>query len=77
MHDPALVHWLHRITRATLVLWGEQDGIAPPAYGEKLAAAIPHSRFHTIPGAAHYPQIEHPEAVAAAIGEITLPEIQR
>src|SRR5580700_1866385 len=77
MHDPALAHWLHRITRATLVLWGEQDGIAPPAYGEKLAAAIPHSRFHTIPGAAHYPQIEHPEAVAAAIGEITLPEIQR
>ena len=77
MHDPALVHWLHRITRAALVLWGEQDGIAPPAYGEKLAAALPHARFHTIPAAGHYPQIEHPEAVAAAIGEITLPEMQR
>ena len=77
MHDPALVHWLHRITRATLILWGEQDGIAPPSYGEKLAAALPHARFHTIAAAGHYPQIEQPEAVDHLIAEITLPEMQR
>ncbi|MBV9829085.1 MAG: alpha/beta hydrolase [Alphaproteobacteria bacterium] len=67
MHNPALVHWLHRITIPALVLWGEQDGIVTPAYGERLAAALPHARFKRIAGAAHYPQIEHPDAVAAAI----------
>jgi len=67
MHDPALVHWLHRITRPALVLWGEQDGIVAPSYGERLAAALPNTSFETIAAAAHYPQIEQPDAVAAAI----------
>ena len=67
MHDPALAHWLHRITKPALVLWGDRDGIVPPFYGEKLAAALPNARFERIAGAAHYPQIEQPEAVAGAI----------
>ena len=67
MHNPALVHWLHRITRPALVLWGEHDGIVAPAYGEKLAAALPQARFERIAQAAHYPQIEQPEAAVQAI----------
>ena len=67
MHDPALVHWLHRVTRPALVLWGEADGVVAPPYGENLAAALPHGRFQLVAGAAHYPQIEQPDAVAAAI----------
>jgi pimeloyl-ACP methyl ester carboxylesterase len=67
MHDPALGHWLRRITRPALVLWGEADGIVAPSYGEKLAATLPRARFERIADAAHYPQIEQPEAVAAAI----------
>jgi pimeloyl-ACP methyl ester carboxylesterase len=67
MHDPALVHWLHRITRPALVLWGDADGIVAPDYGERLAATLPDARFERIAGAAHYPQIEQPEAVATAI----------
>ena len=67
MHNPALAHWLHRIARPALVLWGQQDGIVPPAYGEKIVAALPHARFERVASAAHYPQIEQPEAVAAAI----------
>ncbi|MBV8889880.1 MAG: alpha/beta hydrolase [Alphaproteobacteria bacterium] len=67
MHDPALVHWLHRITRPALVLWGDEDGIVTPAYGERLAAALPNARISRIPGAAHYPQIEQPEAVLSAM----------
>ena len=77
MHDPALGHWLHRITRASLILWGEQDGIVPVEYGRKLADALPHARFHTVANAGHYPQIEQPEAVDHLIAEITLPEMQR
>jgi pimeloyl-ACP methyl ester carboxylesterase len=42
MHDPALVHWLHRVTRPALVVWGEQDGIVAPAYGRRpMASASP------------------------------------
>jgi pimeloyl-ACP methyl ester carboxylesterase len=67
MHDPSLAHWLHRISRPALVLWGEKDGIVAPGYGERLAAALPKARLEQIEAAAHYPQIETPDAVAAAI----------
>jgi pimeloyl-ACP methyl ester carboxylesterase len=67
MHDPSLVHWLHRITCPALVLWGEKDGIVAPSYGERLAAALPNTSFEQIAAAAHYPQIETPDTVAAAI----------
>jgi pimeloyl-ACP methyl ester carboxylesterase len=73
MHDPALAHWLHRITRPSLVLWGEEDGIVTPLYGELLAAALPNARFERIAQAAHYPQIEQPEKVAAAIERFAQP----
>ena len=67
MHDPALGHWLHRVTAPALVLWGADDGIAPPAYGERLAAALPNARFTKIAGAGHHPQVEQPQQVADAI----------
>lgn len=67
MHDPALVHWLHRVTRPALLLWGEHDGIVAPSYGEALAAALPNARFALVPGAAHHPHLEQPAVVAAAI----------
>jgi pimeloyl-ACP methyl ester carboxylesterase len=69
MHNPALVHWLHRVAAPTLVLWGDQDRVAAPSYGERLAAAIPGARFRRVAGAGHYPQIEQTEPVAAAIEE--------
>jgi pimeloyl-ACP methyl ester carboxylesterase len=67
MHDPALRQWLHRVRVPSLVLWGERDGIVTPEYGRKLAAALPDARFELIAEAGHYPQIERPDAVAAAI----------
>ena len=67
MHDPALGHWLHRLTRPTLVLWGAEDGVVTPGYGERLTAALPNARFELVAEAGHYPQIEQPERVAAAI----------
>ena len=48
----------------SLVLWGDQDGVVAPSYGEQLAAALPTAHFERIAGAAHYPQIEQPETVA-------------
>jgi pimeloyl-ACP methyl ester carboxylesterase len=76
MHNPALVHWLHRMTRPALVLWGDKDGIVAPAYGERLATALPNARFQSIAGAAHHPQIEQSETVAAAIERFAFGEAQ-
>jgi pimeloyl-ACP methyl ester carboxylesterase len=67
MHNPSLKHWLHRIDVPTLVLWGEQDCVVAPSYGERLAQAIPGARFATIAAAGHYPQVEQPEKIVEAI----------
>ncbi len=67
LHNPGLKRWLHRVAMPTLVLWGEQDGFAPPDYGRSLAAALPKATFEAIPGAGHYPHIEQPEAVIRAL----------
>jgi pimeloyl-ACP methyl ester carboxylesterase len=67
MHNPSLTHWLHRVGVPTLVLWGDQDRIVAPVYGERLAQAIPGARSATIAAAGHYPQVEQPEKVVEAI----------
>lgn len=62
MHNPKLRHRLHRIGVPTLLLWGENDGVTPPSYGEGYAKLIPGARFATIPEAGHYPHLEQPAA---------------
>ena len=37
---PGCRQWLHRVRAPTLVVWGDNDGIVTPDYGEKLAAAL-------------------------------------
>jgi pimeloyl-ACP methyl ester carboxylesterase len=67
MHNPRLRHWLHRIDIPTLLLWGAQDRIVTPAYGERWRAAIPGARLETIEGAGHFPLWEQPEAAVAQL----------
>ena len=57
------------ISVPTLVLVGEQDALTPPAFSEKMAAAIPGARLVRIPGAGHLTPMERPGAVAAALGD--------
>jgi len=51
----------------SLVIWGESDGIADTAYGQAYADAFARGRFELLERAGHVPQIEQPEALAAAI----------
>jgi pimeloyl-ACP methyl ester carboxylesterase len=67
--DPKLRARLHRVSVPVLVVWGEQDGIAPLGYGRGFAGAFPNSRFAPIPGAGHFPQIEQSAATLAAIAD--------
>jgi pimeloyl-ACP methyl ester carboxylesterase len=77
MHNPGLRHWLHRVRAQALVLWGANDGIVTPDYGEKLCAALPKARFERIAEAGHYPQIERPDAVAEAVERFAATEVTR
>jgi len=67
MYNPRLKRWLGRIAVPTLVAWGESDGIVSPDYGRAFAGLIPGSRFETIAGAGHHPDIERPDELAASI----------
>ena len=62
MYNPRLKAWLRRINVPTLVLWGESDAIATPAYGRAYAALIPGACFETIAAAGHHPELEQPAA---------------
>jgi pimeloyl-ACP methyl ester carboxylesterase len=66
MHDPRLEPLLGRITADTLVVWGEGDRVAPPAYGEALAQRIPNARLVTVPECGHAIWFEKPQELLAA-----------
>ncbi len=61
MHNPRLKRWLHRIDRPTLLLWGSEDRIVTPAYGERWAHEIRGAKFEVIANAGHFPHWEQPE----------------
>jgi pimeloyl-ACP methyl ester carboxylesterase len=69
LHNPKLKHLLYRVTAPTLILWGEQDGLASTDYARGFAKLIPGARAATIANAAHYPHIEQPDTVLRHIGE--------
>lgn len=52
----------------TLVVWGERDRTIPIAHGRDAHTSIPHSRFETLPRAAHFPNLEDPEGLAEVLG---------
>jgi pimeloyl-ACP methyl ester carboxylesterase len=60
---------LERIRLPTLVVAGAEDRLTPPKYARLLADAIPGARLVEIPGAGHFPQLEQPRTVNAAIRE--------
>ena len=76
-HDPKLRRRLHRVTVPTLVVWGEQDGVAPLGYGRAYAGAFPRGRFVPVPEAGHFPHIEQPARTMAAIGAFVDAELAR
>ncbi len=50
-----------------LVLWGRRDPVAVPAIAEKVAAETPTARLEWLDALGHYPQLEDPATVAAAL----------
>ena len=67
MTDPTLRERLAGIDVPALVVWGEADRIADPAYGQAFAAAIPGARFELLARTGHVPQMEAPDVLLAAL----------
>jgi len=53
----------------TLIVWGERDRTIPLDHGRAAHEAIPHSRFETLPRAAHFPHLEDPEGLADVLDD--------
>jgi pimeloyl-ACP methyl ester carboxylesterase len=53
----------------TLIAWGDRDRTIPVEHGRAAHRAVPGSRFVTIPGAAHFPHLERPDALAEALAD--------
>ena len=53
----------------TLIVWGERDNTIPLQHGRSAHEAIPHSRFETLPRAAHFPHLEDPDGLADVLGD--------
>lgn len=58
---------LHRLDLPLRVIWGKEDPIAVYAIARKLCGLNRSARLETLEGVGHYPQLEAPERVLAAI----------
>ena len=56
---------LHRIAQPTLLVWGDEDKVVPPAYAERYRSSIRGpARLCRIRDAGHLAEIDQPETVA-------------
>jgi pimeloyl-ACP methyl ester carboxylesterase len=57
-YDPKLASRLHRIQCPTLLLWGDDDRLVPPVYGQAYKKYLPHAEFKQIKNCGHLPMFE-------------------
>ena len=65
--DRGLAGRLHRITAKTLIVWGKEDALIPPVYGDAFKKAISKSKLVKVAKAGHAVGQEKPAAVLKAI----------
>lgn len=51
----------------TLVIWGDRDAIIPVDHAYGLLSVRPSATLHVLPGLGHFPHVEDPAQVSAAI----------
>ena len=60
-----VVSRLGSLAMPALVLWGEDDALAPVSVGQALADVLPRARFEVFEGCGHLPTLERPKESAA------------
>jgi pimeloyl-ACP methyl ester carboxylesterase len=68
--DRGLTERLYRIRAKTVIIWGEDDRVIAPAYGEAFCTGIAGADLIRIPEAGHMVIVEQPEAVVAALARL-------
>jgi pimeloyl-ACP methyl ester carboxylesterase len=68
-YNPKLAKRLARIRCPTLLLWGAQDRLVPPAYGEAYRQQIPGAQLHLIPDCGHLPMFEREAEFVQAVAK--------
>lgn len=58
---------LGEVTQPTLLLWGAEDRLVPPAAGERFREAMPNAELAVMPGLGHVPMTEDPGATLAVV----------
>ncbi len=53
----------------SLVVSAEEDPLAPPSLGRRLAQSLPGSRYHEVAGASHGVTVTHPEIINQRLAE--------
>lgn len=59
--DRGLHKRLHRVSIPTLIVWGEDDALAPVVYAEEFHKRIAGSEVARVPNCGHIPQVEQME----------------
>jgi pimeloyl-ACP methyl ester carboxylesterase len=67
--NPKLDRWLHRVDVPTHIVWGEAERVIPPAYAAALQRMIGGATLATLPGCAHLPHVEQPQAFAGEVSQ--------
>ncbi|HEY0942286.1 MAG TPA: alpha/beta hydrolase [Steroidobacter sp.] len=71
LYNPKLHLRLHRIKVPTVVLWGEDDRLAPLDYGRNFAAQLKRGRLQTLASCGHRIYVDSPAAAAETIVNFT------
>ena len=65
--DKGLKKRIHRIKAATLILWGQSDGLVPVVYAQEFHHRIPGSQVSILPHCGHMPMYENPRGFVDTI----------
>jgi pimeloyl-ACP methyl ester carboxylesterase len=68
--DHGLAERLYRIKAKTVVIWGEDDRMIPPAHGEAFRRGIAGAELVGVSAAGHMVIVERPEAVVKALARL-------
>jgi len=65
-----LAERLYRIRARTVIVWGEDDRMIPPVYGEAFRRGVAGTDLVTVPAAGHMVIVEQAESVVAALARL-------
>jgi pimeloyl-ACP methyl ester carboxylesterase len=66
-YDPKLASRLHRIQCPVLLVWGENDKLVPPTYGEAYRSHLPQAEWKLIANCGHLPMFEREQEFVETI----------